>query len=352
MSDETVRIGVVGAGKNTTLMHIPGFQAIDGVEVVSVTNRTRESGQRVADQFNIPTVYERWDDLIAAADSNAICVGTWPYMHRTLVLAALGQDKHVLTEARLAMNAAEARQMLDASRGKPHLVTQVVPADFTFDADRMIIELIEDGYVGEVLAADLVFHGGFIDRDSPHMWRNDRDLSGYNVMLLGAFFECLMRWLGPAVSVTALTRVNVRSRKDASGVGRPISIPDHVEGICELASGAVLHVRFSEVVGLAPPHEAWIFGTEGTLKLEIVMGPKQGEVSKLYGGRRGDEELAEIDIPPEKKGRWQVEEEFINAIRGNEPVTLTTFEDGVRYMEFTEAVTRSAQSGRTVYLPL
>jgi hypothetical protein len=33
-------------------------------------------------------------------------------------------------------------------------------------------------------------------------------------------------------------------------------------------------------------------------------------------------------------------------------VRLTTFEDGVRYMEFTEAVTRSLQTGQTVQLPL
>ena len=47
-----------------------------------------------------------------------------------------------------------------------------------------------------------------------------------------------------------------------------------------------------------------------------------------------------------------MEEEFVNAIRGLEPVTHTSFEDGVRYMEFTEAVTRSAQSGKKVHLPL
>ena len=45
------------------------------------------------------------DDPIAV---DAICIGTWPYMHRTLVLAALDAGKHVLTEARMAMNAAEA----------------------------------------------------------------------------------------------------------------------------------------------------------------------------------------------------------------------------------------------------
>jgi hypothetical protein len=40
-----------------------------------------------------------------------------------------------------------------------------------------------------------------------------------------------------------------------------------------------------------------------------------------------------------------VEEEFINTLRGVEQVKFTTFEDGLKYMQFTEAVSRSADSG-------
>jgi predicted dehydrogenase len=47
-----------------------------------------------------------------------------------------------------------------------------------------------------------------------------------------------------------------------------------------------------------------------------------------------------------------VEEEFVGAIRGQEKIQLTTFADGVKYMEFTEAVHRSADSGRAISLPL
>ena len=73
---------------------------------------------------------------------------------------------------------------------------------------------------------------------------------------------------------------------------------------------------------------------------------------KLFGGRKSDSNLSEIEIKSELQGSWRVEEEFINAIRGKEAITHTTFEDGVRYMEFTEAVTRSSQSGEKIYLPL
>lgn len=80
--------------------------------------------------------------------------------------------------------------------------------------------------------------------------------------------------------------------------------------------------------------------------------PLDAEAGVLRGGRRGDEALAEIPIPPEKAGGWRVEADFIAAIRGQQPVTLTTFADGVRYMDFTEAVALSAAEGRAVSLPL
>ncbi len=346
MTEETIRIGFVGAGANTVLRHIPGFQATDGVVLESVANRSRASGQRISDSHGIPTVYDTWVELIDADDTNAICIGTWPYMHCALVLAALDAGKHVMTEARMCMNAEEAHIMLDASRQRPDLISQIVPAPHTLKVDRTIKDLIENDYLGEVLSIDLTVHqGDFIDYDGPFHWRHNRDYSGYNIMQMGIWYEAMMRWVGPAETVSAIGRVNVKSRRDADGNNRFINIPDHVEAICEMASGPVVHMRFSTVTGLAPGDGVWIFGTEGTLHLSSTN-------MELYGGRRGDGQLSEIEIPPEKQGAWRVEEEFINAIRGIEPVTHTSFEDGVRYMEFIEAVTRSAQAGEKVYLPL
>lgn len=345
MSNDTIRVGLIGAGANTKLQHIPGFQAIDGVEIISVANRSRESGQRIADEYGIPTVYDNWTDLIEAPDTDAICIGTWPYMHRSMVLAALDNDKHVLTEARMAMNASEAHEMLDASREKSGLVTQIVPGPGTLWVDTTIKDLIAAGYLGDILSVDLVSQDGFIDRDSSLHWRNNRDLSGFNTMQMGIWYESIVRWIGPATSVRAITRVNVRSRNDEDGSRHQIVVPDLVEVICEMASGPVMHMRISAISGLAPADAVWMFGTEGTLHLDA------GD-NGLYGGRKGDGELSEMLISAEKRGGWRVEEEFISAIRGLEPVTHTNFEDGVRYMEFTEAVVRSSQSGETVYLPL
>ena len=350
---ERIRIGIVGAGANTRAKHIPGLRAIEGVEIVSVANRTRESGERAARELGIPKVYDNWLELVEADDTDAICIGTWPYLHCSVTLNALECNKHVLCEARMAMNANEAHMMLDAARQHPHLVTQVVPAPHTLAVDDAVCALVSDGYLGDVLAVEItVTNGQFVDKESPLHWRQDVDLSGYNVLAVGIGYETMMRWVGPAARVTAMAKVNVPLRRDAGGGPKAVTLPDHVDIIARLACGASAHLRFSAVMGLGPRHEAWLFGSEGTLRVDVSAHVgAQHAVPLLYGGRRGDDALKEMAVPPEKRGGWRVEEEFINAIRGVEKVRRTTFEDGVRYMEFTEAVIRSAQSGQSVTLP-
>ncbi len=346
MRTEPIRVGIVGAGANTRLKHIPGLRAIPNVEIVSVANRTRDSGERVAREFGIPKVYDHWLELVEADDTDAICIGTWPYLHCPVTLAALENDKHVLCEARMALNAAEAHIMLEAARHHPHLVTQVVPAPHTLAVDGTIQKLIAHGYLGEVLTVELRgLQPTFVDREGLLHWRYDVDLSGFNTLTMGIWYEAMMRWVGPASRVMAMTKVCVPQRKDMSGLLRTVTVPDHVDIIAHLACGAIAHLRFSAVTGLAPANEVWLFGTEGTLRLDTAS-------LELYGGRRRDKDQQKIVIPQEEQGRWRVEEEFVNAIRGTERVTHTSFEDGVRYMEFTEAVIRSAQSCQAVNLPL
>ena len=354
MANGIVRVGLVGAGGNTRLRHAPGLRAQDGVEIVSVANRSRESGERFAGEFEIPKVYGNWVDLINADDTDAICIGTWPYMHRTLTLAALAANKHVLCEARMAMNAKEAHDMLDASRLKPNLVAQIVPAPSTLDVDATIQDMIADGYLGEILAIKLRVSNTegranrnetFADTEAPFHWRQNQLLSGYNAMSMGIWYEQLMRYVGPASKVSAMTKVCVKQRLDENGILRSVSVPDHINVLCQMACGAQAELSWSSVSGLQKGNELWLLGTEGTLNL-------RGAPNVLYGGRKGDAELTEIPIPPEKKGAWRVEEEWINAIRGEEQITRTPFDVGVQYMEFTEAVARSSQTGQAISLPL
>jgi predicted dehydrogenase len=193
------------------------------------------------------------------------------------------------------------------------------------------------------LAIEVRVGGPFLDPDAPLHWRQDFDMSGFNTMTLGIWYEALMRWVGEASCVTAMGKTFVKMRKDAGGVMRAVRVPEHVDVIADMVCGAQALFQVSNVAGLAGAPEAFLFGSKGTLRFSQ---------DKLYGGRKGDSALAEISIPPELEGGWRVEQEFVNAIRGKEPITHTRFEDGVKYMEFTEAVARSMADGVTVSLPL
>jgi len=343
MAQDTIRVGVIGAGGNTTSRHIPGLQAIEGVEIVGVCNRSQESSQRVADQFGIPKTYGGWQEAIADTDTNAIVIGTWPYMHCRATIAALEADKHVMCEARMAMNAREAHKMREVSRQKTHLIAQIVPSPMTLRVDKTIQRLIAEGYIGDVLAVEARAGGAFLDSEAPLQWRQDFDLSGLNIMSMGIWYEALIRWVGEATSIMAMGKTFIKMRPDADGVMRSVRIPEHIDVVGDLECGAQLHIQVSNVAGLAGAPEVYVFGSNGTLRFSG---------NRLYGGQKDHTELTEIDIPDSEAGEWRVEEEFVNAIRGEEVITHTDFETGVKYMEFTEAVTLSMQSGKAITLPL
>ena len=344
MSDQ-INVGLIGAGGNVRNRHIPGFQKIERLEIAAVANRTLESGRSVADQFNIPRVYGGWQELLEDDSIDAVCIGTWPYMHRTLTLAALEKGKHVLTEARMASTAQDARDMLDASQKHPELICQLTPTSTTYKIDNLLKKLIADGHLGEVLSVEVqALQNRFADFGGDLHWRHDWKLSGYNTLNIGASYESMMRWLGRGNRVMAMSKVHVPYRANEAGELVSVSIPDHVDILYELANGAQVHMRMSATTGLSTGNQIWIYGTEGTIHVD--------QQQNVFAGRKGDSQLTEVANPAEEQAYYRVEEQFTNAIRGTEKVDMVPFETGVHYMEWTESVIRSSQTGQAIYLPL
>lgn len=345
---DVIRVGIVGLGGNTRLRHVPGLRACPQVEISAVCNRSMESSRRAAREFGIPRVHASWEDLIADESLDAVLVGTWPYLHCPITLAALAAGKHVLTEARMAMNAAEAHMMLEASRRHPQLVTQIVPSPFGLRAHRVLRELLSSGWIGELReVVCLGTNDSLADAASPLAWRQVAAYSGMNSLVLGILHETLIRFVPDPVKVFAQASAFTPERLDEStGQMQAVGTPDSMQVLTEISGGARGLYHVSGVARFGPGIQIHLYGSKGTLKYE--MHPQD----RLMGGRAGDTELREIEIRPEQAMGWRVEEEFIQAIRGQGVVEFTDFATGVRYMEFTEAVARSVQSEQPVTLPL
>ena len=97
MAARPLRVGLIGAGANTRSRHIPGLRALPDVDLVAVCNRRPESTEAVAREHAIPKTCAHWEELVHDPDVDAVVVGTWPYLHGPITLAALAAGKHVLT---------------------------------------------------------------------------------------------------------------------------------------------------------------------------------------------------------------------------------------------------------------
>jgi len=347
MAEKTIRIGIIGAGANTRAKHLPNLQRIDGVEALAVCNRRPESTARAARDFAIPRTCASWREVTDSPDVDAVVIGTWPYLHCEATCAALQAGKHVLCEARMAMNAHEAHRMLDALDAAGGLVGQIVPSGVGLRVHKVVKRLIESGCVGEPRELYVrSLNSTYLDPHLPLHWRQDERLSGLNVLELGIFNETIQRWLGDTASVMASTRVFTGERADSrSGEARQVTVPDSLTVLSELECGTHAVYHMSGVAHAAGEARIEIYGSEGTLV--YLPGP-----DSILGARRPEGELGEIPVPPAEAFEWTVERDFIASIREGKPVGLTSFEDGVKYMEFTEAVHRSARSGAKVALPL
>jgi predicted dehydrogenase len=333
---ERIGIGIVGVGGIARARHVPGFRALPGVEIVGVVNRTPESTARVAAELDIPRTFDGWPSLVADPEVDAVVVATWPYLHAPVTIAALEAGKHVLVEARMAMDAAEARAMLAAAEAHPGQVAMVVPAPFGF-ADATIRRLLAAGAIGELRTGRVSWSGG-IATTGRDQWRRERRHSGSNVMTLGILYESVARWLGHATEVSAVLRNFAPSQAGPDGSSIPADVPDVAVVVAAFPGGVPVTLEIAAYGRPDPVNGATLVGTGGVLRVDFA----GSRLELAEAGAAGFDELA---IPDDERWAWRVEADFVGAIRDGDPVRLTDFATGVRYMAFTDAVHEADRTG-------
>ncbi len=174
-------------------------------------------------------------------------------------------------------------------------------------------------------------------------WRRERRFSGNNVMTLGILYESVARWLGHATQVEARLANFAPSQAGPDGLPIPADVAD--VAIVTAAFPGDLPVVF-EIAAYGRPdpvNGATLTGTAGVLRVDLAG-------SRLEVAQTGAAGFEEVAVPEDERWAWRVEAEFVGAIRRTEPVRLTDFATGVRYMAFTDAVHESDRTGRRVRL--
>ncbi len=345
MASDTVRIGFVGAGGIVRQRHAPGLQAIEGVELVGVANRSRESSERAAEDLGLRMVFNDWRELVRSDEIDAVVIGTHPYVHREITVAALDAGKHVFSQARMAMDYQDARAMWEAARGSDRTTMLSIPPHY-LRGDRAVRELLRDGFVGQPLNVVVrSFSDAYADPSAPLHWRQDGAVSGFNTLDVGMMVEVLHRWLGYARRVTAMAKHVYPNRPAPGGGQTKVDRPDTLSAVAELENGALATMAWSGVARHAAEGDSFeIFGSDGTIRYLRAS-------DTILVGKAGDAGLRPLEVKPEDERKWDAETSFVEAVRRGRRTAEPSFWDGLKYMEMTEAIFRSAETGRVVEMP-
>lgn len=347
-----INVGIIGASFARDA-YLPAFAHINDTKVVALASGRMESAKTAAEPFGIRSVYDDWEQMLAEHDLDLVCIATPTVMHAPMVLAAIAKGAHVLCEKPTAMNAGEARQMLDAAKAANRL--HMIDHELRFNPTRArIAELIHGGDLGEIRHVNITNIGASWANPASRPkgdWWSDATMGGGRMGANGSHqIDMLRWWLGEPASVIgqALTVVPDRVCKN-TGEPWTATSDDLSHMTLEMQSGALAQVFMSGVASANMGNDTQVFGTKGTITLS-------NSDEKLYFAKAG-ESFHDISVKDPNasldglnKGIWNVSvlaalQELCGAIKDDRALQRgASFVDGLRNQMVVDAVFASTAS--------
>jgi predicted dehydrogenase len=297
----TLRIGIVGTGF-AKRVQLPGLRLVPDVEVAAISSGQRANADAVAREFGIPHVFDDGVELARSGRADLVIVSSTPASHARYAVAALEAGRHLLCEKPLALDAAEAWQIVAAAERRPRQVAWV-DHELRYEPNRRRIrELVREGAIGDVRHIEIVLKP-YIRGDgrpqapnAPWTWWFDAAQGGGILGAVGSHLIDLCRfWTGrDVVQVAGRAQTFVRERIDAAGVLRPATADEFASAVLTLAGGVIVTLTLSVVAQHGPGHFAQISGTEGTI---VLTGEPRLEIGKPGGP------LEDISVPDDLSGK-------------------------------------------------
>ncbi|MBI2193697.1 MAG: Gfo/Idh/MocA family oxidoreductase [Planctomycetes bacterium] len=356
-----VRVGLIGAGGIAAAVHYPGLKIARGTRIMALADTDAARAEARAREWQVEGLTDP-EMLVRRDDIDAVVIATPNVQHAPLALCAARHGKHVLCEKPLAMNLAQAQDMLSAARRAS--VRHMTAFTYRFvPAMRYLKHLLDRGSLG----TPRHFRAQrFQDLSETCVgWRQWRDQAGTGELgdMASHRIDYGHYLIGEIRSVCGVTRQFLPRDRDREG--RPVrpSDTDDWAAILGEFEGGVTGVW--ESTRLARGHSG---GTVGHDFVEV----NGSEASAIYqlrqpyeiligrGGRRFEpmhvpaEFLKHPESPrvpgegdPAVTWRYDQAVEFISAIREGRDCR-PSFLDGTRCQAVIDAVLRSQNERRWV----
>lgn len=371
MSEQKLRVAVIGTGRWARSAHIPGWQRDPRVEVAALADVDAAAAAEAALESGVDRVTTDYRELLTDPAIDVIDVATANNAHFRVSWDALSAGKHVLCEKPVHHDYRETRRAADLARSKG-LKTKL---GFTFRYAPAVLyakHLIDAGYIGE----PYLFNGyeqnsQWLDPDNP-MRQVDPDadpdviqvssIEGYGAPVID-----LMHWWmdAPLTSVVGTMRNFVPERiVRGTGRRRRLNIDDGDMWIAEFGGGTLASIQSSYVtVGNFPGIEARIYGSEGALIVRLV--EEAGICQTLRGAKKDAVEFTELPVPQRffppggsSREKWPflfysgLVRDFTTEILGGGDTNQGDFAQGALVQETINAFERSFRTRAWVGFPL
>jgi predicted dehydrogenase len=326
---QKVRWGILSTSRFAQTKILPALRHCEHVQVVAIASRDLARAREVAAAFDIPRVHGSYDELLADPDVDVIYNPTPNHLHVPWSIKALEAGKHVLCEKPIALTAAEAQTLLDASRRHPR---QKIMEAFMYRLHpqwRRAVAIVRDGGIGEPLVVQTLF--SYFNED-PSNVRNQPAIGGGALMDIGCYAISLARLVFGAEPRRVLGVIDTDPRFKVD----------------RLASAMLDFGRqrssFTCSTQLQPYQRVHLLGGEGRIEIEIPFNAPPDQPCRIWH-QRGDH-IDEITF--EVCDQYTIEgDELSRAILDDTPVP-TPLEDAVANMRVIDAVMASAHAGAWV----
>ena len=354
-----VGVGIIGTGF-ARRVQIPAFLACDAVEIGSVASGSIENARATAAECGAVHFTSDWRETVARDDVDLVCITTPPNLHREMTLAAIENGKHILCEKPMAMNVAEAIEMVEAAKGKPLLT--LIDHELRFQPGRQVAyKMLRDGGIGKIRHAKFIFqapHRG--DPNIPWNWWSDASVGGGALGAIASHIIDSFHWfLGTDVaSVNCQLQTHIKQRRDPAGEMRDVTSDDESNMLLrfadsELTNDATGLVSVSMTEYPKYKNRLEFYGSDGAMRIDHI-----GEV---YLTKAGEGDWSSVDVPVTAnipgvadtgfaRGFMDFAPRIIDAIRNDETSIehAATFHDGLRVQRVLDAARESNTNGRSI----
>ena len=325
-----LRVGLIGAaGRWGPRAHVPALKGVPEAELYAVCTAHADTARAAADKFGVSRGYGSDKALDADTQVEAVVVAVRVPAHYELSKNAIEASKHVFCEWPLGANTKEAEELAALAR-KKNVRTIVGLQRRASPAYLYMRELIQQGYVGQVLAVNMMLMGsGVLTRPSDRTWQRDATL-GANTLTItfGHVFDAMCMVVGELIEVSALVSTQVPQWFETD-TKRYVDVtsPDNSMVQGRLENGAVVNAYCGVHPYHGSGHRLEIYGRDGTLAM-IGGGEGGGEHQrKVMGGHKDDKGLQELPVP--ERFKWVPE-----AVRNDGPA----YEVAQMWVKFAEAI--------------